>query len=74
MTERPQVADDWSGFLPSRLPESDLQKMSMVFVIYCYSSDISLAKYKNGDSSCKIEVATQLLEKLLTWYPITPPI
>jgi hypothetical protein len=34
------------------------KKMSMVFVIYCYSSDISLAKYKNSDSSCKIEVAT----------------
>ncbi len=56
-----------------KAPELDLQTMSMVFVIYCYSSDIPLAKYKNGDSSCNIEVATQLLEKLLTWYPITPP-
>ena len=45
--------------------------MSMIFVVHC--SDITLAKYINDDSSYNNELATQHLEKLLTWHPITPP-
>ena len=36
--------------------------MSMVFVICC--SDVSLVTYKNDDSPCNSELATQLSEEI----------
>ena len=47
------------------------KEISVVFVICC--SDLSLAKHKNNNSSYNSELATQLLEKLLSWNPITLP-
>ena len=61
--------DDWRGFFLQDSQNLTYKEMSIVFVICC--SDLFLAKHKNDNSSYNGELATQLLEKLLSWNPIT---